>query len=67
VTNDYYDAVVAEVFRLGGRMYLVSRQRVEACEANGAPVEEIARLELQLQQDRARLARDMARLSVGQR
>jgi hypothetical protein len=36
VTNDYYDAVVAEVFRLGGRMYLVSRQRVEMCEGNPA-------------------------------
>jgi site-specific DNA-cytosine methylase len=33
MSNAYFDAVVAEVFRLGGRMDLVSRQRVEMCQA----------------------------------
>jgi hypothetical protein len=67
VTNDYFDAVVAEVFRLGGRMYLVSRTRVEMCAAIDTPVEDVARLEVELQRARAQVAADIQRLEAGQR
>jgi hypothetical protein len=67
MSESYYCAVIMDVWMRGGDPDQVSRTRVEACEANGAPVEEIATHELWLQQARARLARDMARLSVVQR
>jgi hypothetical protein len=67
MSDTYYGAVLADVWMRGGDPDQVSRTRVEACEANGAPVEEIATHELWLQQARARLYRDMARLSVVQR
>jgi hypothetical protein len=67
MTNDYFDAVVAEVFRLGGRMYLVSRTRVEMCQAIDTPVEDVARLEVELQRARAQVAADIQRLEAGQR
>jgi hypothetical protein len=63
MSDTYFDAVRAEVFRQGGRMYLVSRERVEMCAAIDTPVEEVARLELELQQARAQVAEDMAKLS----
>jgi hypothetical protein len=67
MTNDYFDAVLAEVFRLGGRMYLVSRDRVEMCEAINTPASEVARLEVELQRARAQVAADIQRLEAGQR
>jgi hypothetical protein len=66
MTNDYYDAVVAEVFRLGGRMYLVSRQRVEMCQAIDTPATEVARLEVELQRARAQVAADIQRITMWQ-
>jgi hypothetical protein len=67
MSDTYFAAVIFDVWMRGGDPDQVSRTRVEMCEANGAPVEEIATHELWLQQARARLYRDMARLSVVQR
>jgi hypothetical protein len=64
MTDAYFDAVRAEVFRLGGRMYLVSRERVEMCAAIDTPVEECARLEVWMQDARAQLAREMAKIEI---
>jgi hypothetical protein len=66
MTNDYFDAVVAEVYRLGGRMYLVSRQRVEMCQAIDTPATEVARLEVELQRARAQVAADIQRITMWQ-
>jgi hypothetical protein len=39
MSDTYYGAVLADVWMRGGDPDQVSRTRVEACEANGAPVE----------------------------
>jgi hypothetical protein len=63
-SDTYYAAVLFEVFARGGNPDLVSRTSVEACEASGTPATECATLELQLQEARDRVARDLARLTV---
>jgi len=64
MSDKYFGAVIFDVWLRGGDPDAVSRSRVEACEACGAPADEIATLELRLQQERAQLARDIARLTV---
>jgi hypothetical protein len=64
VSDPYVAAVLAEVFRRGGDTNAVSLDRCEMCEAVGTPPEEVARMEVELQEARAQLARDIARLTV---
>jgi hypothetical protein len=64
MSDTYYAAVLAEVFMRGGNIHAVTPTRVEACEASGCPAVECATLELQLQEARDRVARDLARLTV---
>jgi hypothetical protein len=46
MSDTYYARSTGDVWMRGGDPDQVSRTRVEACEANGAPVEEIATREL---------------------
>lgn len=64
MNDTYYGAVLFEVFARGGNTDLVTRTRVEMCEASGATAVEVATLELQLQWARDRVARDLARLTT---
>jgi hypothetical protein len=63
MSDPFYAAVLAAVWQRGGDPEAVSRSRVEMCEGK-IPVDEIATLEIELQVARARVARDMARLTV---
>lgn len=59
MSNKYFGDVIFDVWCRGGNPDLVDRDRVEVCEQNGAPAEEVAALEYRLQRARATVERDM--------
>ena len=59
MSDQYFGAVIYDVWLGGGDPDLVSRDRVDAAEESGAESEEIAGLELRLQRARADVEREM--------
>jgi hypothetical protein len=65
MSDQYYADVVFNVWRAGGDPAAVSRHRVEACEQGGCQAEDVAGYELQLQEARKAVARDLAAWEAG--
>ncbi len=59
MSDQFFADVVCAVWRGGGNPEDVSRYRVEACEQGGCQSQQVAGWELQLQEARRQVARDI--------